>query len=409
MRMTRDAQAGDDRAMPQTRSGERRRPRKITAVRVLTVLGVGTLLYFAHVAFVPLALAALFALALSGPVELLRCVGVPRGVSAALIMLVILGIVAGLADLLSEPAQHWFAEAPHTVRVIARKIRPVAQFMSRIDELRSSAGNIGNATHAPAPQPAASAPQESAPALLFDVTLGIGISTLTVLVLTLFLLAGGPPMLARMTSALVSDLQSAHVIDLLDKVRREVGRFYMTTALINIGLALATGCAMMWCGMPNPFLWGTVAGVLNFIPYVGPTTTLVLLSSVAFVSFDGFEHVAAVAGSFLALTTLEGQVVQPLLVGRRLQLNPMLVFLALWFGGMFWGIAGIVLATPTLVALKVLAQHSAYGKPLALFLSPQVGNSEENAELADPEPATPRLATPKLAGADVDLPVRTSI
>ena len=257
--------------------------------------------------------------------------------------------------------------------------------MSRIDELRSSAGNIGNASHAPPPQPAASAPQESAPALLFDVTLGVGISTLTVLILTLFLLAGGPPMLARMTSALVSDLNSAHVIDLIDKVRREVGRFYVTTALINVGLALATGCAMMWCGMPNPFLWGTVAGVLNFIPYAGPTTTLVLLSSVAFVSFDGFAHVAAVAGSFLALTTLEGQVVQPLLVGRRLQLNPMLVFLALWFGGMFWGIAGIVLATPALVALKVLAQHSAHGKPLALFLSPQAGIAEETPELADPE------------------------
>ena len=304
--MNRDAESGEDRALPQTRSSERRPPRKITGVRILTVLGVGALLYFAHVAFVPLALAALFALVLSGPVELLRCVGVPRGVSAALIMLVILGLVVGMADLLSEPAQHWFAEAPHTVRVIARKIRPVAQFISRIDELRSSAGNIGAASHAPQSQPAASAPQESAPALLFDVTLGVGISTLTVLILTLFLLAGGPPMLARMTSALVSDLKSAHVIDLIDKVRREVGRFYVTTALINVGLALATGCAMMWCGMPNPFLWGTVAGVLNFIPYAGPTTTLVLLSSVAFVSFDGFAHVAAVAGSFLALDRPRG-------------------------------------------------------------------------------------------------------
>ncbi len=403
--MNRDAEAREDRAMPQPQRGERRPPRRITAVRILAALGVGTLLYVAHVAFVPLALAALFALVLSGPVELLRCVGVPRGVSAALIMLVILGIVVGLADLLSEPAQHWFAEAPHTVRIIARKIRPVAQFMSRIDELRNSAGNIGNASHAPQPQPAASAPQESAPALLFDVTLGVGISTLTVLILTLFLLAGGPPMLARMTSALVSDLKSAHVIDLIDKVRREVGRFYVTTALINVALALATGCAMMWCGMPNPFLWGTVAGVLNFIPYAGPTTTLVLLSSVAFVSFDGFAHVAAVAGSFLALTALEGQVVQPLLVGRRLQLNPMLVFLALWFGGMFWGIAGIVLATPALVALKVLAQHSAHGKPLALFLSPEAGNSDDTAEQpADPEPP---LATPKPATAGVE--VNTSV
>jgi predicted PurR-regulated permease PerM len=176
----------------------------------------------------------------------------------------------------------------------------------------------------------------------------------------------------------VSDLNFSHVIGVIEKVRREVGRFYVTTALINVGLGLATGCVMMWCGMPNPFLWGTVAALLNFIPYAGPTAALVLLTSVAFVSFDGFAPVAAVAGSFLALTAIEGQLVQPLLVGRRLQLNPMLVFLALWFGGLFWGIAGIVLATPALAALKVIAQNSVDGQPLVKFLSPEaVADSEE--------------------------------
>ena len=210
---------------------------------------------------------------------------------------------------------------------------------------------------------------ESAPALIVAITRGVVVSTVTVIILTLFLLSGGPPMLARMTSALVSDLNSGHVICIIEKVRAEVGRFYATTALINVGLGLATGFAMMACGMPNPFLWGTLAAVLNFIPYAGPTTSLILLTSVAFVSFDGFAQVAAVAGSFLALVAFEGQIIQPLLVGRRLQLNPMLVFLALWFGGLFWGIAGIVLATPALAALKVIAEHSAGGKPLVDFLS----------------------------------------
>ena len=127
----------------------------------------------------------------------------------------------------------------------------------------------------------------------------------------------------------------------------------------------------MACGMPNPFLWGTVAGILNFIPYVGSTTTLILLTLVATVSFDSLARVVAVAGGFLGLVLVEGQVIQPLLVGRRLQLNPMLVFLALWFGGLFWGVAGIVLATPTLVALKVIAKRSDGGKPLLDFLSPE--------------------------------------
>jgi predicted PurR-regulated permease PerM len=348
-------------------------PRKITAVRVLVAGAIGLLLYFAHVAFVPVALALLFALVLSGPVEALHGWRVPRSVSAAIFMIAILGIFSAVVNFLTVPAQQWFAAAPHTLRVIEKKIRPLEQIVSRIDDLRNSAGNIGSPSH-PAQQ-AAAAPEESAPVMLLDATRDAVLSSVTVIILTLFLLAGGPPMLARMTSAFASDLHSGHIIDVIEKVRNEVGRFYVTMALINVGLGFATAFAMMWCGMPNPFLWGTMAGILNFIPYLGSTTTLIVLTVVAIVSFDGLSHVLAVAGSYLALATVEGQFVQPLLVGRRLQLNPLLVFLALWFGGLFWGIAGIILATPTLVALKVVAENARGGRPLLNFLSPQAQDS----------------------------------
>jgi len=343
--------------------------RKVTAVGVLVAGAVGLLLYLAHVAFVPIALALLLALVLSGPVEVLHGWRVPRSVSAAVLMIAILGAFAALVNFITVPAQQWFAAAPHTLRIIEKKIRPLEQIMGRLDDLRNSAGNIGSTTHG-APPPAAAPPEESAPVMLLDATRGAVISCVTVVILTLFLLAGGPPMLARMTSAFASDLNSGHIICVIEKVRSEVGRFYVTTALINVGLGLATAFAMMACGMPNPFLWGTMAGILNFIPYVGSTTTLIVLTVVSIVSFDGLSHVLAVAGSYLALGTLEGQFVQPLLVGRRLQLNPLLVFLALWFGGFFWGVAGIILATPTLVALKVVAEHSKGGEPLLNFLSP---------------------------------------
>jgi predicted PurR-regulated permease PerM len=128
-------------AVPAPVTAPRAVHRKVTAGRLLVAGALGLLLYVGHVAFIPIALALLFALVLSGPVEFLHRLRVPRGVSATLIMLVMLGLAAALTDVLSEPAQHWFAEAPHTVRIIARKIRPLAQFMSRIDELRSSAGD----------------------------------------------------------------------------------------------------------------------------------------------------------------------------------------------------------------------------------------------------------------------------
>jgi predicted PurR-regulated permease PerM len=95
-----------------------------------------------------------------------------------------------------------------------------------------------------------------------------------------------------------------------------------------------------------------------------------VVTLVAFVTFDGIGNVAAVAASYVVLAGIEGQIVQPLLVGRRLEINPLLVFLALWFGGLFWGLAGVVLATPALVALKVVAEHAISGKALLEFLGP---------------------------------------
>ena len=137
-----------------------------------------------------------------------------------------------------------------------------------------------------------------------------------------------------MTVALARDMHATHVLKVIDAVRSEVGRYYATIALINVGLGLATALAMMALGMPNPILWGALAGVLNFIPYVGSATTLLILTVVAFVSFDGVGRVAAVAATYLGLATIEGQIVQPLFVGHRLDLSPVIVFLALWFGGL---------------------------------------------------------------------------
>src|SRR5262249_7264788 len=121
-----------------------------------------------------------------------------------------LGMLAALVNFISVPAQQWFAAAPHTLRIIEKKIRPVEQIISRIDELRSSAGNIANPVHGQQAPPVA-ASEEGGPASLLDATRGAALASATVMILTLFLLAGGPPMLARMTAAFASDLKAAHM------------------------------------------------------------------------------------------------------------------------------------------------------------------------------------------------------
>jgi predicted PurR-regulated permease PerM len=202
------------------------------------------------------------------------------------------------------------------------------------------------------------------------------VSTITVVILCLFLLSGGPPMLARMAASLSADVEAVHALRVVEAIRTEVGRYYGTIALINLGLGIATGVTMLLLGVPNPFLWGTMAAVLNFIPYVGGATTLVILSVVALVSFDSIGRILAVPAAYLLLATIEGQVVQPLLVGRRLALNPVVVFLAIWFGGCLWGIAGIVIAIPALVALKVAIAHRHGSHALLEFLGPANSASE---------------------------------
>lgn len=334
----------------------------------LIAAACGVLLYVAQAAFIPVALALLFALVLSIPVEALHRKGLPRSLSAALILLLFLALCAGAMNLLWAPATKWLASAPATVQTIERKLGPAARVIRRINTVVDRATHItdGEGVKTVA-APAVVAPSSGG---LLTETPAVLVSAVTVAILMLFMLAGGAPMLARMAAALASDEQASHVMKIIGAVRSEISRYYTTLALINAGLGLATSLVMALFGMPNPVLWGALAALLNFIPYVGSATTLIVLTIVAFVSFEGAGTAVAVALCYLGLATIEGQIVQPLLVGRRLELNPIIVFLALWFGGWYWGVAGIVMAIPLLVALKVVGQHSPRGTALVEFLSP---------------------------------------
>ena len=368
-----ETSVGDTRAAPvsDTRAGAKSPVRgPARAARLLVWGAFGLLLYEAHVAFVPIALALLLALVLSGPVEALHRWHVPRGVSALLILLVTLALIGATVDVLWKPAQEWFASAPQTLQTIRHRITPVARFMQHLDDLVGRADPLGASHAAAAVHPAPVAPSATGPEELFDATRNAVVGIVTFVIVTLFLLAGGPPMLARMTAAFVDDLHAGHILYLIEKVRGEVGRFYLTSAVINLGLGCATTGIMMAWDMPNPYLWGAMAALLNFIPYAGSGTTLLVITVVATVTFSNLGRILGVAGSYVLLATIEGQIVQPLLVGRRLAVNPLVVFLALWFGGLFWGIPGILLATPTLVAIKVVAEHSARGGALLKFLGP---------------------------------------
>ena len=358
-------------------SARRHTGRSVTrALWILTICIAVAALRIGRELLVPIVLALLITLVLSGIVEFLRRYGVPRGLSAVVLLVLTGAAVGGMLHAVWPPAQQWMAGAPRVLRTIEHKTRPAQSVVRRIDAIVRRASALAGSVDPPAAGATVVAPSPPTVVSAMDVVQGTsGLVAAFVMggALTLLLLAAGPATLARMTAPVASDGRAIHVLRVIEAIRVEVGRYYGTLAVINLLFGAMTALVMWLLGMPNPILWGGLAGVLNFIPYLGGATTLTILTLVAFVSFDRISQTALVAASFLALAAVEGHIVEPVFLGRRLDLNPIVVLVALWVGAWIWGIAGMVVALPVLVATKVAASHSHNGEAVVRFLSPPRG------------------------------------
>jgi predicted PurR-regulated permease PerM len=158
------------------------------------------------------------------------------------------------------------------------------------------------------------------------------------------------------------------VVQFTTALEREVSVYLLTISCVNAALGLATALSMWLLGMPNPVLWGVVAAILNFVPYFGSSVTLAVLSVVAILAFDTLPRALLVPAVFLALAALEGQVISPIVLGRRMALSPPVVVIALIAGGSIWGIVGLLIAVPVLAMVKIYCAHDPDLAPVALLL-----------------------------------------
>jgi predicted PurR-regulated permease PerM len=343
-------------------------PKLVKAVWLLAITGVGVILYFAQDIFIPVALAIFLALLLTPAVERLQRLKLRRGLAVAVVMLVVLCSAAAAINAVWSPANQWLARAPQTMRKIDPRLQPVRELIERFDAFAQRAGQLTQGGTVVQGKPAIVTPVAGeSTAIAFTKSF---IAGLTVIPLTLFFLLGGPPLLARMGASLSGSEASARTLRLTEAIRYEVGRYFATVAVINLGLGVATALCMYLLGMPNAILWGVMACLLNFIPYLGPITAFFILGLAALITFPTLGQALMVPGAFLVLHLIEGQLVQPLTVGRRFEMNALVVLLAVWFGYGYWGIPGMLLATPVLVAMKVAAQYKPEWRVVGDFLAP---------------------------------------
>jgi predicted PurR-regulated permease PerM len=138
--------------------------------------------------------------------------------------------------------------------------------------------------------------------------------------------------------------------------------------VINACLGLAVGAAMYLIGVPNPVLWGVVAGTANYIPYLGAVVGAVVVGVVAFLSLDSASHALLAPISYMTLSAIEGQLITPTILGLRFSLNPVVIYVWLIFWGWMWGVVGAVLAVPLLTIFKIFCDRIPSLSPVGDFL-----------------------------------------
>ncbi len=321
------------------------------SVQVLAAIALVGALMVAEQAVVPVLFAVFVTLLLSPAVEMLVRRRMPRPAAALLVMVALVAVVAACLSATWRPARNLLETAPATMRTLEVKIRPLVRFIAKIESVSTQAERMTESGSTPHDKATPVAVEAKG---FIESTQDWLITLVSMLFLSLFLLATDLAHLGREGEPGAPWGRTGQVVE---RVRRELGRYFAAVTFSNMILGVATTVAMAWLDMPNPLLWGVIAFAFNFVPYAGSATTLTLLTIVALVSFDGVGKAFSVAGTYLILTTLEGQVLQPVVIGRRVDISPPLVLLGLWFGGWLWGVPGVALATPVLVALKVAAHE----------------------------------------------------
>jgi len=340
---------------------------------VLAGVAVIFLLYFGHAFFVPIAIALLFNILFRPLVRWLerRQVGAPIG--ATIVVLLALAGLGAAGRALSAPVKVWVAKAPQSMSAARERLatlkKPVQQLDSAAAQLQG-AGQPGPHGKGQAATPATPTPASASPLLgrVLGTTTSFVATVVEVVLLLWLLLASGDLFYEKTMRVLPAAGDRRAAAKVANDTEAAVAGYLVATALINLGQAAAVGLAMWLVGMPDPALWAVLTFALEFIPYLGGAVMVGLLTIVAFTTFSGLWRILAAPGSYLVITTLQNNLVSPVVYGRRLKLNPVAVLVGVMFWWTLWGVPGAFLAVPIIATVKVLGDHLPRLRPLGEFL-----------------------------------------
>lgn len=328
----------------------------VMANRLVAFAALFAFAYFAAPVLIPIAFAVYLNLVLSPLVRLCEKARIKPAVSSAFIVLSMVLLLVGSINILAEPAEEWFEKAPTIFNDVRKKITSVTEPLEDISELAETVEELTTLDTSNGVQPVV----VQAPNLFAQLTdrlPDLVLSTAIVLFLTYFFLSAGDSFLRKLVALGRRFKHKRTIVLIFRQIQHEVSNYLLTITLVNVGLGICVFLVMYYLDVPNALLWGSLAAIMNFIPYLGALAMALILTMVGMASFDAPAAMFVPVAAYTGLSVLEGNLITPSLLGRNLSLQPSVLFVMLIFWGWMWGVVGALLSIPITVVLNVVLQR----------------------------------------------------
>lgn len=326
---------------------------------LVLVLAIGYTLYFAAELLIPITFSIFLGVLFFPLVRFLARFKIPRSLTSAIIVVTLVAMMANGITMLSGPAETWLSDAPRSISQLRKELAPKNDSLANVQALANEVDGLTAVEQDKSNNVQNVVVQERG---AFEAFIGnlpkLASNAIVIIFLTFFILVNGETLLRKITRCGRTWSERRRIVSIARHIQSELSSYLATVTIINLTLGAATALALFILEVDNPWMWGTMVAVFNFAPYVGALVSLLILTVVGLTTFPSVSEALIVPGAFLILTTIEGQLITPSILGRNMSLNSMMVFIAIVIWGWIWGIAGALMAVPILVSFKVICQHS---------------------------------------------------
>ncbi|MCK0196747.1 AI-2E family transporter [Ancylobacter sp. 6x-1] len=331
----------------------------VILLSILVILASLTAAYFAAEIILPIVVALILKLLLEPTMRFLRKLGIPRGLGALFLILVVFGLIVGIGAGISGPASEWAAKLPDGIprlqerlKFLNQPIEVLQKFLHQVDNVVGGGGGSNAANSAEHP----SVTSGLAATLFLGTTHFASRFFETILILFFMLMSGGI-FLKRGVEIVPRFKDKRRLVEISLDVERHISGYLVTITLMNAAVGIATGIATWATGLGDPVLWGVLAFLLNYVPIMGPVFGIGIFLLAGLLAIDTLWIALLPAGLYLLIHVIEGEIVTPMLLARRFTLNPVLVIIALVFWFWMWGIPGAILSVPMLAIAKIICDE----------------------------------------------------